>query len=112
MPHLTRSSGASSSVHWLSSRRRPNDAPYIGDQLLLLVPSTLGDFAVRLGIGAILVTLAVRYRADWLAFTAAAIAVPTLWVARLATLVGVPRLVQRSVPPSAPPTNEGWLRRG
>lgn len=89
-----------------------NDAPYVGDQLLFLVPSTLGDFALRLGIGAILVAVAVRYRADWLAFTAATIAVPTLWVARLAALVGVPRLVQRSVPPSAPPTNEGRLRRG
>ena len=81
-----------------------NDAPYVGDQLLFLVPSTLGDFALRFGIGAVLVTVAVRLRADWLAFAAAAIAVPTLWVARLAALVGVPRLV--------PPTNDGELRQG
>ena len=52
-----------------------------------------GDFVLRLAIGGVLVAVAVRTRADWLAFTAAAIAVPTLWVARLAALVGVPRLV-------------------
>ena len=69
-----------------------NDAPFVGDQLLFLVPSTLGDFVLRLGIGAVLVAVAIRYRADWLAFLAAAIAVPTLWVARLAAVVGVPLL--------------------
>lgn len=70
-----------------------NDAPFVGDQLLILVPSTLGDFLLRFGIGVVLVFVAVRYRAGWLAFTAAAIAVPTLWVARLAALVGVPRMI-------------------
>ena len=69
-----------------------NDAPYVGDQLLFLVPSTFGDFLVRSAIGAFLIVLAIRLRADWLAFAAAAIAVPTLWVARLAAIVGVPRL--------------------
>lgn len=69
-----------------------NDAPYVGDQLLFLLPKTLGDFVLRLAIGAGLVAVAIRFRADWLAFTAAAIAVPTLWVARLAALVSVPRL--------------------
>lgn len=69
-----------------------NDAPYVGSQLLFMVPSTLGDFALRLGIGLALVAAAIRWRADWLAFTAAALAVPTLWVARLGALVGVPRL--------------------
>lgn len=69
-----------------------NDAPFVGDQLLFLVPSTLGDFVLRAGIGLLLVAVAVRRRADWLAFAAAAIAVPTLWVARFAALVGVPRL--------------------
>ncbi len=69
-----------------------NDASWVGDQLLYIVPSTLGDFLLRLGIAGVLVALAVRWRADWLAFTAAAIAVPTLWVARLAALVSVPRL--------------------
>jgi hypothetical protein len=72
--------------------RSLNDAPFVGDQLLFLVPSTLGDFVLRLGIGAVLVAVAIRYRADWLAFLAAAIAVPTLWVARLAAVVGVPLL--------------------
>lgn len=69
-----------------------NDAPYVGEQLLFLVPSTLGDFLLRFAIGAVLVVVAIRYRWDWLAFTAAALAVPTLWLARLAPLVGVPRL--------------------
>lgn len=69
-----------------------NDAPYVGDQLLFLLPTTLGDFMLRLAIGAVLVAVAIRWRVDWLAFTASAIAVPTLWVARLAALVGVPRL--------------------
>jgi hypothetical protein len=70
-----------------------NDAPFVGDQLLFLVPSTLADFGVRLALGALLIGLGFRLRADWLAFTAAAIAVPTLWVARFAALAGVPRLV-------------------
>lgn len=70
-----------------------NDAPYVGDQLLFLLPTTLGDFVLRLAVGGVLVAVAVRTRADWLAFTAAAIAVPTLWVARLAALVGAPRLI-------------------
>jgi hypothetical protein len=48
-------------------------------ELLFLVPSTLDDFVVRLAIGTDLAAVAIRCRADWLAFTAAAIAVPTLW---------------------------------
>ena len=70
-----------------------NDAPYVGDQLLFLVPSTLGDFLLRLALAVALTGLALWRRWDWLAFVAAAIAVPTLWVARLAPLVAVPRLV-------------------
>lgn len=70
----------------------PNDAPHVGDQMLFLVPSTLGDFVLRMGIGLCLVAVALRRRVDWLAYTAAAIAVPTLWVARLSALVAVPRL--------------------
>jgi len=70
-----------------------NAAPFVGEQLLFLVPSTLGDFVMRLAIGIVLVFVAVRHRADWLAFTASAIAVPTLWVARVASLVGVPRMI-------------------
>jgi len=38
------------------------------------------------------VLLATRRRLDWLAYVAAALAVPTLWVARLSALVGAPRL--------------------
>ena len=69
-----------------------NQAPFVGSQLLVLVPSTLGDFLLRLGICAGLTAIAIRRGWGWLAFTAAALAVPTLWVARLAALVGVPRL--------------------
>lgn len=69
-----------------------NAAPWVGEQLLLLVPSTLGDFVLRVAIGAVLVVIAIRQRWDWLAFAAAALAVPTLWLARLAPLVAVPRL--------------------
>ncbi len=74
-----------------------NDAPYVGDQLLFLVPSTLVDFVLRLGIGVLLVGAAIAWRADWLAFTAVAIAVPTLWVARFAALAGTPRLALEEV---------------
>lgn len=73
--------------------RSVNDAPFVGDQLLLLVPSTLGDFLIRLGVAALLTAVAARRGWSWLAFTAATIAVPTLWLARLAPLVAVPRLL-------------------
>ena len=85
-----------------------NQAPWVGEQLLVLLPSTLLDFLLRFVIGALLIVIAIRQRWDWLAFTAAALAVPTLWLARLAPLVGVPRLVIESRfrttvdPPPAP----------
>lgn len=69
-----------------------NDAPFVGDQLLFLVPSTLGDFLLRAALAVVLTVVAIRRRWAWLAFVAATIAVPTLWVARLAPLVAVPRL--------------------
>jgi len=69
-----------------------NHAPYVGGQLLVLVPSTLGDFLLRLGIAGLLTVIAVRRGWGWLAFAAATLAVPTLWLARLAPLVAVPRL--------------------
>jgi hypothetical protein len=77
----------------LQQSQTTNDAPYVGDQLLFLVPSTLGDFVLRVVVASALVILAARHRWDWLAFTAVVIAVPTLWVARLAPLVAVPRLI-------------------
>ena len=58
----------------------------------MLVPSTLGDFVLRFALCAVLAGIAAWRRWSWLAFTAAALAVPTLWVARLAPLVGVPRM--------------------
>jgi hypothetical protein len=76
----------------LQQAETTNDAQYIGDQLLFIVPSTLGDFVLRLGIAAVLVIVATRRRWAWLAFAAITIAVPTMWLARLAPLVGVPRL--------------------
>ena len=69
-----------------------NHAPFVGGQLLFLVPSTLGDFLLRFSIAALLTVLAVRRGWGWLAFAAATLAVPTLWLARLAPLVAVPRL--------------------
>jgi hypothetical protein len=69
-----------------------NHAPFVGPQLIVLVPSTLGDFVVRFAICAALTGIAIWRGWSWLAFAAAAIAVPTLWVARLAPLVGVPRM--------------------
>lgn len=69
-----------------------NDAPYVGDQLLFIVPSTLGDFLLRFALGGLMVVLAAKNQWAWLAFTAATIAVPTLWLGRLAPLIAVPRL--------------------
>lgn len=69
-----------------------NQAPFVGSQLLVLVPSTLWDFVLRFAICAALTAVAIWRGWGWLAFTAAALAVPTLWVARLAALLGVPRL--------------------
>lgn len=69
-----------------------NRAPFVGNQLLSVVPSTVGDFVFRFGVAAALIALAIWRRWDWLAFTAVTLAVPTLWVARLAPLVAVPRL--------------------
>jgi hypothetical protein len=76
----------------LQQAESTNHAPYIGDQLLFIVPSTLGDFVLRVAIAAVLVIVATWRRWAWLAFAALVIAVPTLWLARLAPLVGVPRL--------------------
>lgn len=79
-----------------------NRGPSAGPQLIVLVPSTLGDFVLRFAICAVLTAIAVWRRWTWLAFAAAALAVPTLWVARLAPLVGVPRLWLEDRVPRAP----------
>jgi hypothetical protein len=69
-----------------------NQAPFVGDQLLVLLPSTLWDFVLRFALCSLAVWVAIWRGWAGLAFAAAALAVPTLWVARLAALVGVPRL--------------------
>ena len=69
-----------------------NAGPTVGGQLLHLVPSTTGDFVLRLVLAAGMTVVAIRRRWGWLAYVAATIAVPTLWLARLAPLVAVPRL--------------------
>jgi hypothetical protein len=80
-------------VHSLGQQARSiNHAPYVGGQLLFLVPSTLGDFLLRLAIAGLLTVIAVVKGWGWLAYGAATIAVPTLWLARLAPLVAIPRL--------------------
>lgn len=84
-----------------------NDAPYIGDQLLFILPSTLADFVLRLAFAAVLVIIATKRRWAWLAFAALIIAVPTLWLARLAPLVGVPRLYLEDLSTSRPASSVG-----
>jgi hypothetical protein len=69
-----------------------NHAPYVGPQLLFLIPSTLGDFLLRLAIAGLLTVVAIVKGWGWLAYAAATLAVPTLWLARLAPLVAIPRL--------------------
>ena len=69
-----------------------NQAPFVGEQLLVLVPSTLWDFVLRFALCSVAIWVAIWRGWGWLAFAAAALAVPTLWMARLAALVGVPRL--------------------
>jgi hypothetical protein len=75
--HLTRQGGA-------STAGLPN--------LVALLPSASADFALRLGLGLAVVGGALVLRSDRLAFIAATIAVPTLWVTRLVPLLALHRL--------------------
>ena len=77
----------------------PNDAPYVANQLVFLVPATLGDFMVRLVICAVLLVVAIHQKWPWLAFAASTVSVPTLWLARLAPLVAIPRMWRESGSP-------------
>lgn len=82
-------------MYWESlvqQARSPNEGAMVNQQLLVLLPSVTADFAARLAIGAGLTAVAVRRRSDALVYVAVVIAVPTLWLARLAPLVAVPRL--------------------
>ena len=58
--------------------------------VLALVPDHGGlDFAIRCAIAAAAVLVAIRWRADWLAFLAAAATMPIFSLTRLAVLVGL-----------------------
>jgi hypothetical protein len=58
--------------------------------VVALVPSHGGlDFALRLAIAAVAIAVAIRWRADWLAFIAAVATMPILTLTRLGVLVGL-----------------------
>jgi hypothetical protein len=58
--------------------------------IVAIVPDHGGlDFAIRLAIAAAAILVAVRLRADWLAFIAAAATMPILSLTRLCVLVGL-----------------------
>ena len=60
--------------------------------LIRLMPTALTDFAWRLGVALLIVFVAIRRNAAWLAFAAHVVAAPTLWPSRLVPLLAVPRL--------------------
>ena len=66
--------------------------PSTGNGLISLAPTAAADFALRLALAAGLVVAAVATRSDRLAFVAATIATPTLWLTRLLPLLALPRL--------------------
>jgi hypothetical protein len=58
--------------------------------VVAIVPDHGGvDFAIRLGLAAVAIVAAIRWRADWLAFVVAATTMPILSLTRLAVLVGL-----------------------
>jgi hypothetical protein len=58
--------------------------------VVAIVPDHGGlDFAIRLAIAAVALLVAIRWRADWLAFIAATATMPILSITRLAVLVGL-----------------------
>jgi hypothetical protein len=58
--------------------------------VVAIVPDHGGlDFAIRFAIAAAAVLVAIRWRADWLAFVAAVVTMPILSLTRLAVLVGL-----------------------
>jgi hypothetical protein len=65
------------------------------EQLITVVPSTLGDSALRVFVAAGLIIAAIWRRSPAVGYVASVNAVPTLWLARLSALVAVPRLVRR-----------------
>jgi hypothetical protein len=74
--------------------------------VVAVVPNHGGlDFAIRLAIASVAVLLAIRWRADWLAFVAAVATMPILTLTRLGVLVGLwPLWLQGKA--------EAWRRRG
>jgi hypothetical protein len=74
--------------------------------VVALVPSHGGlDFAIRLAIAVIVVLVAIRRRADWLAFVVAVATMPILTLTRLGVLVGLWPLWLRDAA-------QAWRRRG
>jgi hypothetical protein len=76
----------------LAQQAASANGPGVGEQLIVVVPSVLADYLLRLAVAVALVVVAVWRGWGWLAFAAVTLAVPTLWAARLAALVAVPRL--------------------
>jgi hypothetical protein len=64
--------------------------------VIAIVPNGLADVLLRLGLGVVLVVVAVRRRSDRVVFTATIIAVPVLAIWRLVPLLALPRLGRKS----------------
>ena len=74
--------------------------------VVAVVPNHGGlDFAIRLAVALVLLLVAIRLRADWLAFVAAVATMPILSLTRLGVLVGLWPLWLRD-------KAEAWRRRG
>jgi hypothetical protein len=71
-----------------------------GTPILHLLPSAGADYALRIGVAVLIVTVSVWKRSARLAYVAALIATPTLWPQRLALLFALPTL-----------QNDDWVKR-
>ena len=63
--------------------------------LIQIIPSVGMDFALRFGVGFVLVLLAAFRGWPTIAYGVSVLAVPTLWTSRLVPLLALPRLVPR-----------------
>jgi hypothetical protein len=77
-----------------------------------IVPNHGGlDFAIRFGIAAVAILVAIRWRLDWLAFIAATATMPIFSLTRLAVLVALWPLWLRGVVDRWRQTDGRWQRR-